>query len=68
MRNGSSRAGSGVLVVEAGVTSGTLVTADFAARLGVPVWVPPPYVGARREGIDGLLRAGHAAPWTPGCL
>ena len=59
---------SEVIVVEAGATSGALVTADFAARLNVPIRVSPPGVGVRREGIDGLLASERCSVWTPGLL
>jgi DNA processing protein len=51
---------SELIVVEADHGSGALVTADFAERLGVPVSVSPADVGARRDGIDALLREGRA--------
>lgn len=49
-----------VIVVEAGPGSGSLGTAAFARRLGIPVLVPPAAVGGERRGIDGLLAAGAA--------
>ncbi|HMN99817.1 MAG TPA: DNA-processing protein DprA [Miltoncostaeaceae bacterium] len=70
----------GVAVVEAGVRSGALITADFALELGRPVLAVPGWPGAlASEGCNGLLRAGAAlletvddvvaeladAPWRP---
>jgi DNA processing protein len=49
-----------VLIAEAGERSGSLGTADFARRLGVPVWVPPAEVGGERAGIAKLLAEGTA--------
>jgi DNA processing protein len=54
---------SQVVIVEADSGSGALVTADFADKLGVPVWVSPPGVGALRAGIEALLRRGRAQIW-----
>ena len=69
-----------VAVVEAGVRSGALITADFALELGRPVLAVPGWPGAlASEGCNGLLRAGAAlletaddvvaelpdAPWRP---
>ncbi|HTI32246.1 MAG TPA: DNA-processing protein DprA [Miltoncostaea sp.] len=50
-----------VAVVEAGVRSGALITADFALELGRPVLAVPGWPGAlASEGCNGLLRAGAA--------
>ncbi|HET6690394.1 MAG TPA: DNA-processing protein DprA [Miltoncostaeaceae bacterium] len=50
-----------VAVVEAGVRSGALITADFALELGRPVLAVPGWPGAlASEGSNGLLRAGAA--------
>jgi DNA processing protein len=49
-----------VVVAEAGEGSGSLGTAAFARRLGIPVLVPPTAVGGERRGIDTLLEAGAA--------
>ncbi len=48
-----------VLVVEAGLTSGTLHTARFAAESGVPVFaVPGPYTSVRSRGCHDLIAEG----------
>lgn len=47
-------------VAEAGEASGTLGTARWAHRLGVPIWVSPREVGGQRAGLDQLLEAGWA--------
>lgn len=54
---------SHLVVVEADVESGALVTADFAERLGVPVWISPPGVGVLRAGLEQLLHSGRARIW-----
>ncbi|MBI5509398.1 MAG: DNA-processing protein DprA [Deltaproteobacteria bacterium] len=55
--------GAAVVIVEAGESSGTLVTAAFAKKLETPVWVSPEGVGAERAGIVALTREGAAAVW-----
>ena len=51
----------GVLVIEASVQSGALITADFALELGRPVLAVPGWPGAvASEGCNALLRAGAA--------
>jgi len=57
-----------VIVVEAGEGSGSLGTAAYARRLGIPVLVPPAAVGGERRGIDGLLAAGAARELAHGDL
>lgn len=42
-------------VAEAGKGSGTLHTVRTAIRLGIPIGVPPPHIGGKREGIDWIL-------------
>jgi len=56
----------GVLVVEAGETSGALITADFAAEQGREVFALPGNVFARGcIGTNKLLRDGAALALTP---
>ncbi len=57
---------SHLVVVEADLESGALVTADFAERLGVPTWVSPPGVGLLRAGLELLLHSGRARIWGSG--
>lgn len=52
-----------VLVVEAGVASGTLGTARAARRLGRPLVCAPATLGGARGGIDKLCADGWATPW-----
>lgn len=58
-----------VLVVEAGLRSGTMHTARFAAELGTPLYaVPGPYTSPRSRGChhllaDGAGLAGDPAEW-----
>lgn len=53
----------GVLVVEAGRDSGSLITAEHALDLGRPVMaVPGPITSPAHEGSNRLLREG--APWV----
>lgn len=56
----------GVLVVEAGETSGALITADFAAEQGRDVFALPGNVFARGSaGTNKLLRDGATLTLTP---
>ncbi len=49
----------GLLVVEAGHKSGTMITVDFAAKQGKPVFgVPGPIDSPVSHGVHGLLRDG----------
>ena len=51
--------GDAVLVVEAGVTSGALQTADWALELGRPVFaVPGPITGENHRGTNRLIYEG----------
>jgi DNA processing protein len=52
---------SRLYIAEARASSGTLATARYARRHGVPVLVSPPGVGAQRDGIDMLLAKGWAS-------
>ncbi|MCB9889298.1 MAG: DNA-protecting protein DprA [Planctomycetes bacterium] len=55
-----------VLVVEAGLRSGTLHTAQFAGELGVPVFcVPGPYTSPRSSGCHALIAAGCGIACSP---
>lgn len=47
-------------IAEAALDSGSLGTAKWARRLGIPILVPPHGVGHARAGIEQLLQAGHA--------
>ncbi len=47
-------------IAEADAHSGTLGTADWARRLGVPVLASPPSIGRRRAGLEALIAAGEA--------
>jgi DNA processing protein len=53
-----------VLIAEADARSGALGTAEFARKLGVPVFTSPPGVGVRRAGLEALLAAGEASLWA----
>ena len=58
-----------MLVVEAGVKSGSLHTARFAADVGVPVYaVPGPYTSSRSRGCHELIAGGAALAVEPGEL
>lgn len=64
MRNRLIAAQAHTLVIaEADTGSGSLGTAVFAKRLGVPIRVSPAGVGRKRLGMDTLLRAGEARVW-----
>ncbi len=55
-----------VLVVEAGLRSGTLHTARFASEFGVPVFaVPGPYTSPRSIGCHSLIAEGAAIASSP---
>ncbi len=57
---------SGVLVVQAAVRSGSLVTARLALELGRDVWaVPAPIFDRRAVGPNTLIRDGALAVQTP---
>ncbi len=51
---------SRLFVAEADNESGSLGTADFARKFGVPVYISPPTIGVRRSGLDGLMERGQA--------
>lgn len=58
--------GEAVLVVEAGVTSGALYTARFAAEAGVPVFaLPGPYTSSRSRGCHDLIADGACIARDP---
>ncbi len=57
---------SRLYVAEADVDSGSLGTAGFAKRWGVPVLVPPADIGVRRAGIAALIAEGAAVVETVG--
>jgi DNA processing protein len=60
---GATRA---VLVVEAGLRSGTLHTARFASEFGVPVFaVPGPYTSPRSVGCHSLIAEGAGIAGSP---
>jgi len=52
-----------VVIVEATEGSGSLGTARWANRYGVPVKVSPLSVGQKRDGISWLMRKGWASMW-----
>lgn len=55
-----------VLVVEAGLSSGTLHTARFATEFGVPVFaVPGPYTSPRSVGCHALIAEGAGIAASP---
>jgi DNA processing protein len=55
-----------VLVVEAGLKSGSLHTARFAADFGVPVFaVPGPYTSLRSRGCHAILASGAQIAVSP---
>jgi DNA processing protein len=59
-------AAGAVLVVEAGLASGTMHTADFAAEAGVPVFaLPGPYTSPRSRGCHALLGDGAQVAADP---
>src|SRR5690606_32881954 len=53
-----------LVIVEAGAGSGTLGTAIFAKRMGVPMFASPAEVGGERGGIDGLMMKGEISEWN----
>lgn len=58
-----------LFIAEAAAASGTLSTAEYARRLGVPIWVPPAAVGGERAGIEPLIADGAAQVLSaPGVL
>ncbi len=58
-----------VLVIEAGMASGSLHTARFAAEGSTPVYaLPGPYTSERSRGCHALLRDGAAIAWDPADL
>ncbi len=59
-----SSAARQVLVVEAGLKSGTLGTAREARSQGVGLCVSPPGIAAEHEGLDFLIEKGWARPWS----
>ena len=54
---------SNLMIVSAGLRSGSLGTARWAEKIGQRVWVPTTYLGGAREGIDLLLRHERAHMW-----
>ena len=55
-----------VLVIEAGMTSGTMHTARFAASAGVPVYaLPGPYTSGRSRGCHALIADGAQVARDP---
>lgn len=58
-----------ILVVEAGLTSGSLHTANFGALAGVPVYaVPGPYSNNRSRGCHALIAEGAGIAACPETL
>ncbi len=58
-----------ILVVEAGVTSGSLHTANFGAQAGIPVYaVPGPFTSARSRGCHRLIAEGAGIAACPETL
>lgn len=56
----------GVLVIEAGLRSGSIHTANFATHVGVPVFaVPGPYQGPRSIGCHHLISDGARIALSP---
>lgn len=56
----------GVLVIEAGLRSGSIHTANFATHVGVPVFaVPGPYQGQRSIGCHHLISDGARIALSP---
>lgn len=49
-----------LLIAEADHRSGSLGTARYARKFGVPIQVSPDRVGQRREGLDWLVKQGWA--------
>jgi DNA processing protein len=61
--------GIGVLVVEAALRSGTLITAEWAGTRGKPVWaVPGPYASPSSRGCHQLIREGSYLADHPASL
>lgn len=61
--------GAGVLVVEAALRSGTLITAEWAATRGKPVWaIPGPYGSPSSQGCHKLIREGSYLADKPASL
>jgi DNA processing protein len=55
-----------VYVVEAAVKSGSMITVEWARRLGKPVWaVPGPVTSKVSEGTNKLIADGLARMWLP---
>jgi len=64
-----AHAAEAVLVVEAGLASGSLYTARFAAEAGVPVFaVPGPYTSSRSRGCHRLIEDGAMLASDPADL
>jgi DNA processing protein len=56
-----------VIVVEAAIKSGSLITVEMAHKLGKKIWaVPGPITSRVSEGTNGLISIGIASIWTPG--
>jgi DNA processing protein len=54
-----------VIVVEAALKSGSLITVDMAAKLGKKIWaVPGPITSRVSEGTNWLISTGKADIWT----
>ncbi len=61
--------GAGVLVVEAALRSGTLITAEWAGTRGKPVWaIPGPYGSPSSRGCHKLIREGSFLADEPASL
>lgn len=59
--------GKELYVVEAGLKSGSLITADWARKLGRTLWaVPGPVTSSVSAGTNKLISDGLARIWTPG--
>lgn len=56
-----------VYVVEAGLKSGSLITAEWASKLNRKLWaVPGPVTSRYSQGTNWLIKSGAAEAWTPG--
>lgn len=57
--------GHELIVVEAGVKSGSLITAEMAYKLGKPIWaIPGPITSSVSVGTNQLIADGKAKIWT----
>lgn len=56
--------GHELIVVEAGVKSGSLITAEMAYKLGKPIWaIPGPITSSVSVGTNNLIAEGKAKIW-----